>query len=249
MSSRLEARPPCIEFHGQILRFKRGPDGGVLPIGRDSQPVGQAQIVLDFAKGVEHRRTIAVFRLAIGRPGLLQLRAAIPALEDRQRNGGAIGPETVGELAIRLKPASSNPPPSRNDTLGKKAARAMPMARFACAIWRSIPAMSGRRSSNVDGMVCGIVNFATRSSSTGSILKLAGAILSEDGDRLFRHLALALNLGYFRLGAEQQGFDAGNVERRRDLAGELGIDEVERLSVEVDRLGIDRILRVVSRAA
>ncbi len=86
-----------IEFHGQVLRLERGPDGGVLPIGCEGQPVGQAQIVLDFAKGVEHRRTVSVFRLAIGRPGLLQLGAAIPALEDRQRNGGAVGPETIGE--------------------------------------------------------------------------------------------------------------------------------------------------------
>ena len=52
--------------------------------------------------------------------------------------------------------------------------------------------------------------------------------IDEDGDRLFRHLALALHLRVFRLGAEQQRFDAGNVERRRDRAGELGFDEVER---------------------
>ena len=76
----------------QILRFKRRPDSGVLPFGSDSQLVGQAQIVLDFAKGVEHRRTVAIFRLAIGRPGPLQLGAAIAALEDRQGDGRAIGP-------------------------------------------------------------------------------------------------------------------------------------------------------------
>jgi hypothetical protein len=61
---------------------------------------------------------------------------------------------------------------------------------------------------------------------------------------LFRNLALALNLRSSRLSAEQQGFHAGHVERRRDLTDELGFDEVERLFVERDRLLIDRILGV-----
>ena len=105
--------------------------------------------------------------------------------------------------------------------------------------------MSGRRSSTVEGMVWGIVNFATRISSTGSICKTGRRHIEQDGDRLFRYLALALNLGFFRLGAEQQGFDAGDVEGRRNLAHELSIDEVERPLVVIDRLGINRILRVV----
>ena len=99
-----------IELHSQVLSFERGADGGVLPIDCDRQAVRQGQIVLDLAKGVEHRRTVEVFRLTIGRPGLLQLGATIPTLEDRHRNGGAIGPETIGQLdqveASTLVPAA-----------------------------------------------------------------------------------------------------------------------------------------------
>ena len=109
--------------------------------------------------------------------------------------------------------------------------------------------MSGRRSSKVEGMVSR--NREIRHSKLIDRLdrETGRRHIEEDGDRLFRHLALALDLGLFRLRAEQQRFDAGDVERRRDLAGELGLDEVERLFVEVDRLGIDRRPARRSRAA
>ena len=63
---------------------------------------------------------------------------------------------------------------------------------------------------------------------------------------MFRHLALSLNPCQLRLGGEQQRFDAGDVERRRDCAGELRLDDVKRSLIEIDRLGIDRDLRVIA---
>ena len=49
-------------------------------------------------------------------------------------------------------------------------------------------------------MVWGIVNFATRTLDRLD-LKTGRRHTPEDGDRLFRYLALALNLGFFGLGA------------------------------------------------
>lgn len=72
-----------MELHDQVLCYERGSDVGILTIGCNSQPVDQAQIVLDFTEGVEQRRPVSIFRLPIGRPGLLQSGATIPTPEDR----------------------------------------------------------------------------------------------------------------------------------------------------------------------
>src|SRR5580765_4100166 len=183
-----------IELHSQILSFERGSDGGVLSIDCDRQAVRQGQIVLDLAKGIEHRRTVEVFRLTIGRPGLLQLGATIPTLEDRHRNGGAIGPETSGQLdqieAATLVPAAE---PERH--IGEKGGsgdadltvRLRHPAFHPCDVgstfkqggWDSLWNLERGHSNIIDRFD----------------LKTGRYRVDEDGDRLFRDLALALNLG------------------------------------------------------
>ena len=232
-----------IELHGQVLRFERGPDGGVLPVGREGQPVGQAQIVLDFAEGVEHRRPVSIFRLTIGRPGLLQLGAAIPALEDRQRNGGAIGPETIGEReqieGAIFEPASE---PERDIGIKGGACNADGAVRLRHPALHAGDVGPPLKQSGWNGLRNREIRHAKVVDRFD--LETGRRHIEEDGDRLFRHLALALNLSYFVSVLNSKGFDAGDVERRRDLADELGVDEVQRLLVEIDRLLIDRILRV-----
>ena len=57
---------PLIEFSGQILCLECGADCGVLPIGGERQLTGQAEIVFDFSKRVEHCGAVSILRLAIG---------------------------------------------------------------------------------------------------------------------------------------------------------------------------------------
>ena len=92
----------------------------------------------------------------------------------------------------------------------------MPMTRLACAIRRSMPAMSGRRSSSSGRD--GLRNRERRHSKVVDrpCSKTGWRHVDEDGDRLFRHLALALDLGKLRFGGEQERFDSGDVECRRD---------------------------------
>lgn len=72
----------------------------------------------------------------------------------------------------------SNPPVALSVTVGKKAARAMPICSFASWVRLSAAAISGRRSSSCDGSPTGITGGSTRSGS-GARVNSAGGLPSR----------------------------------------------------------------------
>ena len=214
-----------IQFHGQVLRLEVGFDGGVLPIDREGEAVRQAQIVLDFAKGVEYRRPVSVFHLAIGRPGPLQLSAPIATLEGRQGHSRAIGPHCGGQLGD-IEAGVHNPSVGCEPYIGEKggagnadgAVRLRHPTLHRGDVGPPLEQRGWDASRNRELRHSKLVRRFD--------LETGRRHIDEDGDRLLGHLTLALNLRVFGLRAVQDGLGAGDIERGRDRAGELGFDEL-----------------------
>src|SRR5882672_5423232 len=107
----------------------------------------------------------------------------------------------------------SKPAEAFSTTVGKKAARAMPICSFASAARRSAAAMSGRRSSSCDGRPTGIAG---------------GWLSNQDGDRVFELRPLHGDIGSlhtrgiklrFGLGHIGHGGGASCETIRRELQG------------------------------
>ena len=132
----------------------------------------------------------------------------------------------------------------------------MPICSLAAAMLRSLEAMSGRRSSNCDGSmpgIAGIVGAADRD-WVGRQREHRRRLSDKDGDRMFVHGALNVDIGGLHLRRLELRARLGHVgERRRaavvavlsKLQGALkGLDRVvEKLALGIGRTQIEVIDR------
>ena len=104
--------------------------------------------------------------------------------------------------------------------------------------------MSGRRSSNVDGMVSRNREFRHAKVTDRLDLETGRRHIDENGDRLLSHLTLALDLRLFRLGAEQKDSARATSSADAIAPANWALMRSSDSLVEVDRLLIDRRLRI-----